>query len=383
MKVTQYQFKNGQWTPPLPQNSATTKLLLVFGTRSLLEEKSVLSDLEKVFPNSKSIGCSGSGEILGSRIEDESIVVSAFEFHQTNVQVEQIEIHEASQTEELTQELLKKFPKEGLKHIVILSDGLHVNGSLIAQACENNLPKEVKVTGGLAGDGTLFQKTVVVSSPKNQSGKINVQEKMISALGFYGEKFQVAYASKSGWSSFGPIRRVTKSKDNILYEIDQKPALHLYKEYLGEEYAKNLPASALLFPINIIHDDQTLSLVRTVLAVNESEQSMTFAGDIPEGSKVKLMRASMDGLIEAAEQAGEEVLEEVKQTDSDKLYLFISCVGRRLVLKQMADEELEVAQGKNNILATGFYSYGELSPHKLFSSCALHNQTMTVTIFSE
>ena len=68
------------------------------------------------------------------------------------------------------------------------------------------------------------------------------------AVGLYGEHVKLGHGSKGGWDTFGPERIVTKSDGNVLYELDDKPALALYKEYLGDR-AAGLPGSALLFPL--------------------------------------------------------------------------------------------------------------------------------------
>jgi hypothetical protein len=158
----------------------------------------------------------------------------------------------------------------------------------------------------------------------------------------------------------------------------------LYKRYLGN-YAANLPSSALLFPLSLILPDSDTSLVRTVLSVNESEGSMNFAGDLPQGEYVRLMKANVDKLIGGAHGAAIMSAQSLKQ-DSPDLAILISCVGRRLVLKQRVEEEVEIVREVigSHAAVTGFYSYGEISPLRPFDNhCELHNQTMTITVFKE
>ena len=229
----------------------------------------------------------------------------------------------------------------------------------------------------MAGDQANFAETVIVY---NQAGEKN----LVLAIGFYGEHIQVGYGSMGGWDSFGVDREVTKSEANILYELDGQPALELYKRYLGD-HAANLPASALLFPISLRLKNSEIALVRTVLAVNEAEGSMVFAGDIPQGEYVRLMKANFDKLIDGANGAAEMSKISIQNTDPD-LAILISCVGRKLVLKQRVEEELESVREVIgcNASMTGFYSYGEICPIKPFEQhCELHNQTMTITIFKE
>ncbi len=181
---------------------------------------------------------------------------------------------------------------------------------------------------------------------------------------------------------FGPERAVTKSLGNVLYELDGKPALELYKKYLGERAAE-LPASALLFPLAIRPEKSEHRVVRTVLSVDEQTNSMTFAGDVPEGYRAQLMRANLDRLIQGAEEAAA-AAHHMMEAGSSTLAIAISCVGRRLVLGERAEEELEASLAglPRGTQQVGFYSYGEISPSGV-DGCDLHNQTMTLTTISE
>ncbi len=257
----------------------------------------------------------------------------------------------------------------------LLSDGLHVNGSEIVKGINSKLSQDVPCTGGLAGDAANFEKTLVGlnSAPK---------ENQIVAVGFYGDNLEVGYGSVGGWDNFGAERLVTRSEGNVLYELDGESALDLYKMYLGDK-ASELPGSGLLFPLGMKFDEDSDTIVRTVLAVDDEANSMTFAGDIPEGSYVRLMKADFDKLIEGANLAAEHTTQ--KGGDGDKLAVLISCVGRKLILGPRVDEEVEAVQDVLGEAATvtGFYSYGEISPVVESSRCELHNQTMTITTFAE
>ena len=125
------------------------------------------------------------------------------------------------------------------------------------------------------------------------------------------------------------------------------------------------------------------SLVRTILSVNESEKSMTFAGNLPEGSKVRFMKANFEKLINASATAAESSYD--KTNHSPDLAILISCVGRKLILQERTEDELIAAKKifGDHTCITGFYSYGEISPFNTLTNCELHNQTMTITTFSE
>jgi len=256
---------------------------------------------------------------------------------------------------------------DDLAHIFVLSDGLTVNGSEVAKAV--NIDRSIPVLGGLLGDDVNFEKTYVIANGLPQSDQIVL-------IGFYGKTLKVGYGCCSGWDEFGLDRVITKSKGNVVYSIDDQPALELYKSYLGG-FTDDLPASGLRFPLSIKSEDG-LPLIRTLLVIDEDEQSLTFAGDVPEGCITSLMKGNadqiMDGAVVAAQQA-------CLDSEEDGLAVIVSCVGRKLLMDQLADEELELVRENlgANLDMIGFYSYGELAPfNSEFWHCQLHNQTMTL-----
>ena len=352
------------------------QIILVFGSRSLLENPKVLQEIQQFYPNARLIGCSTSGEIAGTTVNDNSVVATAVEFEKTNLSFAETEVNSPEDSFNAAIQLVEQLPDEGLRHVFVLSDGLNVNGTELVNGLKQHLPENVHITGGLAGDGASFQSTCVVSGNSSGSHKI-------AAIGFYGNDIHFGFGSFGGWDSFGIERLVTKSKSNVLYEIDGEPALKLYKSFLGDQAAE-LPASGLLFPLSMRTKPGELPVVRTILAINEAEQSITFAGDIPEGAYVKLMKANIDRLINGAEKAAETSINHDSNKNPD-LAILISCVGRKLVLKQMVEEEVEAVQAilGAEAVQTGFYSYGEISPFSSESKCELHNQTMTITTFRE
>lgn len=352
-------------------------LVFLFGQTELLKDQNQFDHVRENYPNAEILGCSTSGEICNEEVFNSAIICTAVCFEKTTIKVFNEKINSMNESFQIGQNLADKFDQDKLVHIMIFSEGLNINGSELTKGLNSRLLDIVPVTGGLAGDQVLFNETVVVH---NKPGEAN----LIVAIGFYGTNLKVGYGSLGGWDSFGLDRLVTKSKANVLYELDGQPALDLYKKYLGEHAAK-LPSSALLFPLNLKISNSDISLVRTVLSVNEDDGSMVFAGDIPEGEYVRLMKASYDKLIDGACGAAEMAGINLENLEPD-LAILISCVGRKLVLKQRVEEELESVREALGVkpTITGFYSYGEICPiHPSQQHCELHNQTMTITVFKE
>lgn len=353
----------------------TAHWVLVFGAPDCLARRELLDAIRAAFPRALITGCSTAGEICGTRVRDDSLAVTAVRFEDTRLKLA-VTALDGNGSYAAGRALADELGSAGLRHVLVLSDGLQVNGSELVKGLREHLPAGVAATGGLAGDGSRFQHTLVWDGGEPAPGRI-------AALGFYGERIRVGYGSLGGWDSFGPERLITRSSSNVLYELDGQSALALYKSYLGE-HAAGLPSTALLFPLALRLEDGEYSVVRTVLAVNEEDNSLTFAGDMPEGAYARLMKANFDRLVDGASdaaRAGHETL----GSYTPELAILISCVGRKLVLKQRIEEEVEGVRevlGAHTAL-TGFYSYGEICPHDAITHCELHNQTMTITAFSE
>lgn len=378
MKVILQSIQKNEITEhPSSQHAApaSVQLVLCFGAKTSLLLNSPYRLLKEQYPNAEIVMCSTAGEIFGTTVQDDSITVTAIAFGSSRVKAVSVNRAEFRDCEDAATGLMNKLELKDLRYVLVLADGSQVNGSRLIKGINQITGGNTLVTGGLAGDGNRFQSTLTGLNEEPREGKI-------IAVGFYGEKFTARHGSQGGWETFGPERKVTRSSDNILFRIDDSPALELYKKYLGPD-ADALPGSALLFPLSVKLPGSDESVVRTILSIDESSGSMTFAGDIPEGASVRFMRANFDKLTLAASGAAQQVFSAQKETPG--LALLISCVGRKALLQTRTEEELEAVDeifGHRTIL-TGFYSYGELSPLSGRSECRLHNQTMTITSFYE
>lgn len=360
-------------------NGVAPGLVLVFGGRNVLKDEKLFQEIRSWYPSSHVVFCSTAGEILGTEVSDDSLTVSAIAFDATTLGFAIVDIDDAIHSERQGAALAQKLSRENLVHVLVFSDGLKVNGTALVKGLTDHLPESVSVTGGLVADGALFQETLLGLDVMPISGKI-------VAIGLYGDALRVGYGSFGGWDPFGPQRTITKSKNNVLYELDDQPALELYKRYLGER-AKDLPGSGLLFPLSLTVKTQQgeTEVVRTVLSVDENEQSMTFAGDIPQGASAKLMKANFERLIDGASEASQVSMENFGENVAE-FALLISCVGRKLVLKDRVEEEVEAVSHRlgSQVKLAGFYSYGEICPTApTEKQCQLHNQTMTITTLRE
>ncbi|MFZ2889517.1 FIST signal transduction protein [Sulfuricurvum sp.] len=361
------------WSEYNKAEAENRHLVLVFFDHPHCHSVEWFEELRKIYPNAIITGASSSGSISDTLIHDQDAIVTAITFDRSRVRCVAEKVTEYLDAQTIGLTLGRALMDKSLRHVLILSDGLTINGSELARGFSDILPEGVTITGGLAGDGTRFETTYVIAQAPAQTG-------MVAAIGFYGETLHAKSGCFAGWEEFGSERIITRSEANVLYSIDDKPALELYKSYLGE-FASDLPGSGLRFPMSVRKDAYSTPLIRTLLAVDEAANTLTFAGDVPQGYLCRLLKTNMDLLIEHAGLAAE--ASKMSQ-DDEFLVVAVSCVGRRLVLGQLCEEELEIIRETlgDKAIITGFYSYGELS-EKGESRCTLHNQTMTLVSIYE
>jgi hypothetical protein len=376
MKIEQLIYQEGQFWGEFKLGTKA-QWVLIFGSNELLCNKELFDSIRDNYPNAYLMGCSTAGEIYDGATNTGSLSITAIQFDKSKLMYKSYSIlgHSSTYSYELGKKIISELEHEDLKHVFILCEGLNFNGSKLVEGMRESIKTDIPITGGLAGDGTLFKNTYVIS---NDYAKQN----QIAVVALYGS-IKTGCASVGGWDTFGIERIVTKSDENILYEMDHKPALDLYKEYLGEK-AENLPASGLLFPLSVRLKDSEEGIVRSVLSINEEENSLIFAGDIPKNSYCKLMRSNYNNLLDGSMEAAK-LAKDMIDVENIELAILISCVGRKVIFKQRIDEEIEVIKEivGNSTAITGFYSYGEIAPNRKDTLCELHNQTMTVTFISE
>ena len=350
-------------------------LFLVFGAVELL--KSVAAPLAALFPTAVRIGCTTAGEISAAGVSDQTCVVTAVRFDKTTLVESSTRLANMDDSHAAGVRLSQQLPQAGLQAVLLLGQGVAINGSALIAGMTSVLGAHIPITGGLAGDAAAFRESWVLDST-------GVHNDQLVCVGLYGDSLNFSHGSFGGWSPFGPARRVTRCDHNVLFELDGEPALDVYKRYLGE-HAKDLPASGLLFPFAMLGSDHSeVGLIRTILAINEEAGSLTLAGDIDPAGYLRLMHASTDALVDGAEAAAQ-AAQKMFDSDGQGLVLLVSCVGRKLVMGGRVDEEVEAVGdvfGQGAVLA-GFYSNGEISPFTDNAECKLHNQTMTVTHLAE
>ncbi len=374
--TAQYQWSVGTGWDHEPQDlTGPAQLVLIFGDAELVRSSGCLELAQQRFPAAQVFGCTTGGAIHGRRVRDNTLSLTAASFEHTEIRCATVPLAAPENSFEAGERLVRSFDPQGLRHIFVLSEGMEVHGNALVHGLNAALPAGVTLSGGFAADDFKFTETSVWCNG-------TPQRHTVVGLGFYGDRLKIGMAATGGWDAFGTDRKITRSKGNVLYELDGKSALDLYKQYLGDE-ACGLPANGLHFPLQLCVDDAKRHVLRGLLAVDEAAGSITYAGEVPEGTYARLMYGNIDHLVDGAEKAAQESVADLGH--EAQFAFLVSCNGRRPVLKQRIEEEVEIVSDvlANKTPLAGFYSYGEIAPAGPGGAPQLHNETMAITAFAE
>ncbi len=365
------------WLAPIPVDAdPTASLILSFGPVDS-PDADWFADVAARWPGATHVYCSGGGQISQAVVDDDRVTVSVLHFTTATVHAVQRDGVAIERSHAIGTDIGRSFADlADLQHVLVFAEGLSLNGAQFVDGLNTSLPAHVSVSGGLASNGPALTRTVVGLNGVPAPGRV-------VAIGLAGESLRIGTGSVGGWDHFGPERIVSRSNGTVVYTLDGEIALQVYKRYLGA-FASELPGSALLFPLAVRAHAEAPVTVRTILSIDEAEGSLRFAGDIAQGSTVRLMRATTDKLIDGA---GEAARAAHASNPNASLTLCISCIGRRAIMRSRVEEETEevvlVSAGSPVI---GFYGNGEIAPPsdgRDFARAVLHNQTMTITTIGE
>ncbi len=360
---------------------SNANLVLVFGSVKRFNEGKLQGFLKSRYPTAQIVGCTTSGEISANGVFDDSIQITAIQWEKTLQRVAQTKMSGVQNSFEAGAGLAKQLKADGLRTVMIFGDGLNVNGEELVLGFQSVLGDTIPLFGGMAGDGATFTKTLQLIND-------TISDNLVIAVGLYGSSLIAATGALGGWKPYGPPRTVTRSEKNVVFELDGKPALPLYRMYIGDHYSKGLPGTGLKFPFAVMEPgSRDVEKIRTLGSFDAKENSVSFFGNVPEGSTIRMCQTNHDRLVEGAGAAAQLITGNLAGTSTSQpgLALCVSCVGRKGVMAELtSDEVTQVKQilGSQTSL-TGFYSYGEIAPRPNTTSSVFHNQTMTIGYLSE
>ncbi len=374
MKVQTVNYADGRWSHALPKDMDSEQtLVLVFGN-----PLNAVNEVIKAFPKAQIIGCSTAGEIHDSNQFLNTLNVTVCRLERTRMKVARIPYKDYDQSFQAGEQLYQSLNGEGFCGALVFGNGF-MNGDQFSRGINKANQKKLVIAGGLAGD-PMIKDTWVID-------RDGIHRDAVVGLGFYGAGVELMVSSHAGVTPIGVERTVTKSVRNTLYEVDGKPALSFYEEFLGEKIHR-IDQLAIQYPIAVskdyrIKDDE---LIRTPFGINQQEKSITYTGEVPEGSKIRLMMAATDNLIDGSEKAAKQLYQRhVKGDNTEYLLIPVSCLTRKLVMGEFVDDEIESIRDQfksQKDVVNGFYSFGEIATDAS-GVCSLHNQTMNLIMLYE
>jgi hypothetical protein len=357
-------------------------MIWAFGAISYDQQK-LLDGIAAAAPGVPVIGCTTDGEISTKGLSINSVVVMA-------MASDTIRFHSAC-VENLSKDsycagsqIGKAFQGLGCRYIQVFSDGLSGNADQIIQGIKAHMGDDIKIAGGTAGDGGDFKRTFQYIGNR-------VLSDSIVAVAFQG-RFGLGTGTACGWFPVGIAKKVTKAVGNVVYELDGQPALQAYERFLGK-HAERLPAVGVEYPLGLLNpeceaDEEGYFLCRATMGVDREAGAIIFAGDVPEGSLVKMTIGNDGDIITAAKSAAQSAMSRLRKTGQElkpqAIFLY-SCMARKIVLGTRTDEEILAVQDAigENVPIIGFYTYGEYAPIGECEFSCFHNETATLTVIGE
>jgi len=317
--------------------------------------------------NIEVFGASSSGEITNDEVHEGSIVVMLLEISRDayRLNVFDGEGKTSYQVGQSVAEWSKTIYENPA--FMVMSSGLRADGEQIVNGIIYTMERQVPLFGGFASTDPGMQETFVFSASK-------VIANGVAALIFDRHAIELHGIAASGWKGIGTPKTITKAQGNIVYRIDDEPAMDVYNKYLniGDDLTLTFE-----YPLILIRDDGS-SVLRGALLVNE-DKSLIYGGTIPEGAQV---RFSMPPGLEIIDHAIEKMSEFNRQTPGADAIVLFSCKGRHLALGQMVEDEISAIHKLWNVPLVGFFTYGEIGPVPQ-GRCELHNHTLVPVLIQE
>ena len=332
--------------------------------------------LRETFPNAQLVGFSTAGHFFSDNIQDREGIYSLIQFEHSSVECRSFNLSDFNSSEQLGLALGKEMQSiKYLKGVTIISDGQNIDGTDLMKGINKNLDSSIPLFGGMAGDQRRFEETYVGLNEVARTG-------VVVAVGFVGEELKVNSTCQDGWTEMGMEFTITKSKGNTIYELDNENVYDTLYKLLESTSEKEFTMNTLHYPFKL-HTAEKNDIIRTMRSIDHKNKTITFGGHMPQGRSVSLMKGSAMDMLDCASAASERANFE---TDSNSFIMAISCLGRRVVLSDLAKEEYaevkRIFGEKSNVF--GFYSYGEYARlNNENNHCLLHNQTFTVASITE
>jgi len=319
-------------------------------------------------------GVSTGGEILFDQQRD-SILTQAGVFVLTDLKPEVFNIHLVKREEPTTFAFAQRLGKQVVQtidnpNLILSTGGLDMDGQDMLNGMQSILGSEVKIFGGMAADDEKFKQTFVFTES-------NITERGALVLAFDRTKVELTGMATSGWIGLGSEFIVNRSDGNVVYEINQEPALDLYMDYLNVS-EEDLPGIGLEYPF-LLKKEGSEDVIRAVMQIDVEKRSLVFAGSVPEGSTVSF---STSPGFEIMENTRNRIMDFYRANPKTDLMLLFSCVARHVALGPLISTEIKLASLKWKVPLAGFFTFGEFGSNPGQIS-QFYNQTFTLALIRD
>ncbi len=358
--------------------------VMLFASATAHNQQVLLTTLKSLCGQAVIVGCSTAGEITSiAGSLDRSVALMTI-YSDTMKFVpgigNDIKSDPRAAGKALSESILK-IGGEKPKAILMLPDGLAGNGADIVRGVLDVFGQDFMVAGGSAGDDYLFKQTFEYYGNTVLSGTV-------VGVGLYGNFFY-GIGVRHGWIPIGTPRIATRSKANILYELDGKPAIQIYEDHFGKgrnviDRKEPLARLAITYPLGIAAPNKDGYLIRDPITVDDNG-AITLAAEIPEGTQVHIMIGSREEAIDAAGDAAKIAIAQVQGKSIKAVFLF-NCIARKKLLMTKKQEEIERIRSiiGQDVPLIGFYTYGEQAPlGGEIVTCSFHNETDVIFVLAE
>jgi len=336
---------------------------------SISDENAIIvlrKELLTILPYAKIIGTTTSGEISCNGAIKNSTVLSISLFSKTSIKTDLISTSKDSFDNGV--KIATQANKYcNLQLLITFTDGLHTNGEEYLNGI-SSIDKNVIVSGGMAGDYSRFEDTLIFNESKiTHNGAV--------AAALYSKNLHIHTDYSFNWETVGKEHVIEKSVKNRVYQISGMRTIDFYEHYLGKDIIDLLPAIGIEFPL--VQKINGVNVARAVL-MTHNDGSLSFAGNLEEGSIVQFGHGDVQLIIEK----GLETIKKIIKSPIESIFIY-SCMARKALLKN--DINIELLPLKEIVPIGGFFSYGEFFKKSAdeTNKSSLLNQTMTILALSE
>jgi len=376
LELCSYSRSDG-WSGKFPTAlDSPQTLLLLFADAALLEKGQLQEEIGKAFPQAVLIGCSTISPIANGQIVYHGAVLAICQFEKSTLKTAMQSLQTPAESRQAGETVGKALYRPDLRQVLLFGDDQVLNANEFMNGLNSAAPQPVQISGGMASHPDFADGTRLLVLGRQ------VKSQAVGAVGIYGEMLHAAQVEDVGLMTHSKFYTITQAENRVIYEVDKRPALEIYREFLGVlaphlEFMHVFPVGFYAQPL------APLKVVRSVLGVDEKQKALIFASDLPAEKTIRFMVGLPTQFVDSAKRVASQVSEQMGQKQR-LLALTVSCASREFALGDDVDKEPAAVYNHlpPNTTQIGFYAYGEIAWGGT-GTCELHNHTINVTLLGE